>query len=154
MSENDNSVTMLIKQLNEGTPEAAEALWHRYFPQLMRVARQRLKGARYASADEEDVALSAFNSLCIGAQEGRFPQLSDRNSFWSLLVSITAHKSVDLIRHENRRKRGGSGTPDSDENQAREAVSLSGIAEQQADPEIAALVGEQFEILVKKLDDV
>lgn len=153
MSESDNSVTMLIQQLHAGTPEAAEQLWNRYFPQLLQVARNRLKGARYASADEEDVALSAFKSLCIGAQEGRFPHLSDRDSLWSLLVSITAHKSVDLIRRENRQKRGGTGAAkDGGERVPAEPVPLSSVEEQEADPEFAALIGEQFELLVSKLD--
>ena len=35
-----------------------------------------------APADEEDVALSAFDSLCRGAVEGRFPRLDDRNDLW------------------------------------------------------------------------
>jgi DNA-directed RNA polymerase specialized sigma24 family protein len=58
-------------------------------------------------ADEEDIALSAFNSLCLGARDGRFPALADRDSLWGLLVFITAQKAADWIAHERRKKRGG-----------------------------------------------
>ena len=33
-------------------------------------------------ADEEDVALSAFDSFCRGAEQGRFPRLDDRDDLW------------------------------------------------------------------------
>jgi DNA-directed RNA polymerase specialized sigma24 family protein len=58
-------------------------------------------------ADEEDVALSAFHSLCRGARRGRFPPLADRGGLWGLLVFITAQKAADQIAHERRKKRGG-----------------------------------------------
>jgi hypothetical protein len=58
-------------------------------------------------ADEEDIALSAFNSLCLGGRRGRFPDLRDRDSLWGLLVFITAQKAADWVVHERRQKRGG-----------------------------------------------
>jgi hypothetical protein len=50
-------------------------------------------------ADEEDVALSAFDSFCAGAERGRFPDLKDRDNLWALLVTITARKAADLAQH-------------------------------------------------------
>ena len=44
------------------------------------------------AADEEDVALSAFDSFCRGAEQGRFPQLDGRDDLWHLLVVITVRK--------------------------------------------------------------
>lgn len=75
------------------------------------LARRRLEGTARAAADEEDVALSAFRSFCLGAREGRFPQLQDSGSLWPLLMVITANKSVDLTRRNNRLRRaaGNSG---------------------------------------------
>jgi hypothetical protein len=58
-------------------------------------------------ADEDDIALSAFNSLCLGARRGRFVALADRDGLWGLLVFITAQKTADQIAHERRQKRGG-----------------------------------------------
>jgi DNA-directed RNA polymerase specialized sigma24 family protein len=71
------------------------------------LARKKLRAARRRAADEEDAALSAFDSFCRGAGRGRFPQLRDRNDLWRLLVVITARKAGDLAQHERRQKRGG-----------------------------------------------
>jgi hypothetical protein len=54
------------------------------------------------------VAVSAFDSFCRAAEGGRFPQLSDRNSLWRLLVVLTARKAAHLFHHETRLKRGGA----------------------------------------------
>src|SRR5262249_36797955 len=81
--------------------------WQRYFENLFNLARQKLHGAAQRMADQEDVALSAFDSFCRGAEQGRFPQLADRNDLWRLMVVITVRKAVDLRTHENRQKRGG-----------------------------------------------
>lgn len=144
------AVTLWIEQLKEGDAHAVEKLWGRYFAQLVELARSKLDRAPRAAADEEDVALSAFKSFCLGAQCGRFPRLTDRNSLWSLLVAITAHKCVDQIRHENRKKRrGASQTAD-----AQNIVEpISKLISEQPTPEFAALVGEQFELLLLRLNE-
>ncbi len=153
----DETITHWIEQLREGDSDASEQLWQRYFQQVVELARRRLEGARLAAADEEDVALSAFKSFCLGVHAGRFPRLSDRDTLWSLLVAITAHKSVDYIRHENRQKRGGYGVekpdPESSQRDRIELVPLSTIIQEQPTPEFAAQMGEQFKLLLSKLDD-
>jgi DNA-directed RNA polymerase specialized sigma24 family protein len=101
------SVSHWIQQLKSGEAAAAQPLWERYFGQLVRLARAKLEGHPRRTADEEDVALSAFASFCRGAEAGRFPQLSDRDNLWPLLVVLTARKASDLRRHESRQKRGG-----------------------------------------------
>jgi DNA-directed RNA polymerase specialized sigma24 family protein len=53
------------------------------------------------------VALSAFNSFCQGAIEGKFPDLGDRGELWRLLVIITARKASDHLRRECCQRRGG-----------------------------------------------
>src|SRR5262249_47371871 len=86
---------------------AAQPLWERYFRRLAGLARKKLHAARRREADEEDVALSAFDSLCRGAMHGRFPRLTDRHDLWSLLVVITVRKAYDLLAYENRRRPPG-----------------------------------------------
>src|SRR5262245_15997347 len=87
------SVTAWIASLKAGNAEAAEALWRRYFEALVRLARARLRGTSRAVADEEDAALSAFDSFCRGAACGRYPRLDDRDDLWRLLVVITERKA-------------------------------------------------------------
>jgi DNA-directed RNA polymerase specialized sigma24 family protein len=101
------SVTNWLVQLKAGEPASAQPLWERYFQRLVALARKKLRGARRREADEEDVALSALNSFCQGAMQGKFPQLSDRDDLWQLLVVITARKAIDLMEKQGRKKRGG-----------------------------------------------
>jgi DNA-directed RNA polymerase specialized sigma24 family protein len=101
------SVTHWVRELQAGNHLAAEKLWQGYFHRLVGLARAKLKNRPRRVADEEDVALSAFHSFCRGAEQGRFPQLSDRDDLWQLLVVITARKAADLVQQECRQKRGG-----------------------------------------------
>ncbi len=101
------SVTRVIQNLKQGESEAAVEVWDRFFQRLVSLARKRLGNAPRRLADEEDVALSVMETLIAGAAEGRFPQLSDRNELWKLLLVITRQKAVDQIRRELRDKRGG-----------------------------------------------
>ena len=103
-----NSVTHWLGQLKAGDPAAAGPLWERYFPKLVELARARLAGFPRRAADEEDVALSAFDSFCRDAAAGRLPRLDDRDDLWRVLLLITSQKALDLVRHESAAKRGGT----------------------------------------------
>jgi DNA-directed RNA polymerase specialized sigma24 family protein len=100
------SVTGWLDALKLGDNAAAYALWKRYFDELVRLARVRLRTASRAAADEEDVALSAFNSLCEGVRAGRFEQVGGRDDLWRLLATITLRKASDQLRMQRSRKRG------------------------------------------------
>lgn len=157
-------ITEWIDELKAGEEDAAEKLWQTYFSQIVQHARGKLAGAKRACADEEDVALSVFKSLCLGAEAGRFPKLTDRDSLWSLLMAIVSHKSTDLIRRENRRKRGGTGKACADaklggenkepggQKDPRQIIPLSKIIEQRPSPEFAAMISLQFEQLIERLE--
>ena len=104
-----DSVTHWLGRLQGGDQAAAQPLWECYFQRLVELAHKKLKGSHLAAANEEDMALSAFDSFCRGAAGGRFPQLGDRDDLWRLLVVMTARKVYHAQRDENRLKRGGSG---------------------------------------------
>ena|SRR5438874_619008 len=153
----EGSVTHWLCQLRAGDALAAQKLWECYFRQLVQLARQRLQGTPCRAADAEDVALSAFDSFCRGAEKGRFPQLLNRDSLWRLLVILTAHKIVDLRRHEARRKRGGTGhregaLPPSPPPADPEAI-LEQILSREPTPEFAAQVREECQRLLGLLKD-
>src|SRR5947209_3676484 len=97
------SVTHWIGQLKAGEAAAAQPLWEGYFQKMVQLARGKLQGLPRRAADEEDVALSAFDSFCRGAGAGRFPQLSDRDSLWPLPVE----RKLRMIR----KLWGEGGTP-------------------------------------------
>ena len=103
-----SSVTDWLQLLKRGDKQEAVAkLWKVYFERLVVIARNHLKTKSRAVADEEDVALSAFNSFVRAAQNGRFPRLDDRNDLWQVLFMLTSRKSIDLIAKQSTQKAGG-----------------------------------------------
>jgi DNA-directed RNA polymerase specialized sigma24 family protein len=152
-----DSVSHWIRQLKDGDPAAAQPLWERYFQRLVGLARKTLRSTPRRAADEEDVALSAFHSFCQGAQHGRFPQLTDRDDLWQLLVVITTRKAYRSIKHENRKKRGGgkvkgeSALPKADA--ATDEPDLAQIIGREPTPEFAAQAVEELQRLLASLGD-
>jgi DNA-directed RNA polymerase specialized sigma24 family protein len=144
VTESGGSVSGWLVQLKAGEEAAAQPLWERYFGRLVGLARARLRGAPRRAADEEDVALSAFDSFCRGAQEGRYPRLADRDDLWRLMVLITAHKVLDRLRHERRHKRGGGKTA---------AADLETLVGPEPSPEFAAEVADECRRLLGQLHD-
>jgi DNA-directed RNA polymerase specialized sigma24 family protein len=151
MTTADGSVTWWIERLKNGDPAAAQKLWEGYFQRMVELARFRLQGMPRRAADEEDVALSAFDSFCRGAGAGRYPQLGDRNSLWPLLVAITGHKAIDRMRHERRLKRGGPapgpGSP------AELEADLAQVIGREPTPDFALQVAEECQRLLDRLGD-
>jgi DNA-directed RNA polymerase specialized sigma24 family protein len=150
----EGSVSCWIELLKTGDQAAAQPLWERYFHRLVGLARTKLPDGRRRAADEEDVALSAFNSFCKGVEAGRFPQLMDRDDLWRLLITLTARKAFDQVRDENRLKRGGGAVLG---HSALNAAGNDGDSEferfvsQEPTPESAALVAEECCRLLDRL---
>jgi DNA-directed RNA polymerase specialized sigma24 family protein len=152
------SVTRWLGELKAGGREAAQALWDRYFQQLVVLARGRLRAvhAATADADEEDAALSAFDSFCAGAAQGRFPQLADRDDLWRLLVTITRRKALDHRERQRRQKRGGGrvrNEADLSGEGGSQAITLEQLAGGEPTPEFAALVAEEYRNRLAALPD-
>lgn len=144
------SVTRWYRELEQGNDDAASQLWNRFFGRIVRLAGRRLGSAPRQVSDEEDVALSAFKSLCRGIRDGRFPTLAGRDELWRLLIVITTRKVQDQITHERRLKRCARtpGPPVSldDETFAREAVS------HEPSPDLAVQMAETVEALLDGLE--
>jgi DNA-directed RNA polymerase specialized sigma24 family protein len=158
MSEKD-SVAVWIRQLAQGDEDAARHLWERYFHRLVGLARKKLRDFPRRAADEEDVALSAFTSFVRGAEAGRFPQLTDRDGLWPLLVVITARKACDLIEHQTRQKRQPTSGPVQGESafsSPKESKGPRGIEQilgREPTPEFANQVADEYEHLMDLLGD-
>jgi len=106
----EGSITHWIAEIKDGKSAGARGIWQRYFPRLVQLACEQIRGVPRGASDEEDVALSALDSFCRAARDGRFPNLADRDGLWRLLLQITVHKAMDLARHERRQRRGGGQT--------------------------------------------
>ena len=153
----DGSVTHWIHEIKGGNPEVAQDLWQRYFDQMVRLARTQMQAGRRRVADEEDVAVSVFESFCRAAEKGRFPDLADRDTLWRLLVKMTSRKVIDRRRHDGRLRRGGgretgeSAMPGALDRDG--AHMMSDVIGTEPTPEFIAIITEQFERLIGSLSD-
>jgi DNA-directed RNA polymerase specialized sigma24 family protein len=150
----EGSVTRWLGQLQAGDPAAAEQLWQRYFQRLVELARKKLRGSPRRVADEEDVALSAFDSFCRRAGQGRFPQLNDRDSLWRLLVLLTTRKASHQRRDQCRQKRGGGAAIHNEScGEDEDRSVLEQILSREPTPEFAAQMAEECQRLLRSLED-
>jgi DNA-directed RNA polymerase specialized sigma24 family protein len=156
MDPSDSTLLRLLKTAN--SPAVAQEIWARYFHRLASLARGKLRERTRRVVDEEDVALSAFNSFFRGVEQGRFPRLEDGDDLWQVLMLLTDRKAVDVLRRQSAAKRGGGevrgdsvfvnadGSPD--------PQGLEKFADSEPSPEMVALFAEQCETLMTRLDDV
>jgi RNA polymerase sigma factor (sigma-70 family) len=148
------SVTRWFGPVREADSLATDALWKRYYPQLVRLARKQLGVFPRRAADEEDVALSAIYRFFSAAREDRFPDLADRYDLWRLLLWMTTCKVVDLKRREARQCRGGGrvkgesalGSPE-------DPATVAKIIGKAPTPEFVATMKEQCRRLLERLPD-
>jgi DNA-directed RNA polymerase specialized sigma24 family protein len=155
MVDSQESVSFWIARLKTGDEEAAQRIWERFYSRLASFCRGRIPDAIRRVSDEEDVALSALAQLFDGAAEGRFPQLSDRDDLWRLLLAIATRKISRRVQWYGRQKRGSD----------REATRLRGadrdahneavdqVADDEPTPETAVLMADACEALMKRLPD-
>ena len=155
--EGPGSVTNWIAQLKAGDPDAVQPLWENYFERLVTRTRRKLAGAPRRSADEEDVALSAFDSFCRAAAQGRFPKLNDRDDLWQLLVVLADRKASDLVHYERRQRRGGGKTLDEaaleQGNSSQQSPGIGQLVRQEPSPAFAVQVAEEYRRLLNLLGD-
>jgi RNA polymerase sigma factor (sigma-70 family) len=147
------SVTAWIDQLRAGDRDAAQHLWQRYYLHLVALARKKLRDAPRGMADEEDVALSALDSFFRAAEQGRFPRLQDRDDLWRLLFVITKRKAIDLVNHEKSQKCGGGKVRHEGSLGGESTAPFDKVAALEPTPEHAALVAEEFRLLLDALKD-
>jgi DNA-directed RNA polymerase specialized sigma24 family protein len=148
------SVSCWISELKAGHRAAANPLWQRYFEQLVDRARRKLRGMPRRAADEEDVALSAFDNFCRAAEQGRFPDLADRNDLWQILLMLTDRRAMRLMRSERRKKRGGGKVVNETacQDSSAEGGPLTRIPDPEPSPAFAAVFAEECQRLLRLLD--
>lgn len=148
----ENSASELsawYQSLREGGSRATHELWHMYFERMVRVARRKLVGAHRLEGDEEDIALSAFKSFCLGFQIGKFQQHGDPENLWPLLVTLTLNKAIDHVRRSKRLKRGGGGEGEGTD----AAISRwTELVSREPAPELQVAAEDSFQQLLDMLD--
>ena len=97
------SITRLIRAMQDGRSSAVGPLFEVYFDRLIRLARKRLANLPGMAGYEEDVALRAFHSLWQRVRDTARPvRLGNRDDLWRLLAMRTISRTIDLIRRHKR----------------------------------------------------
>jgi RNA polymerase sigma factor (sigma-70 family) len=143
-----------ISLLRTGNHAAAQRLWELYYTRLVNLARKKLRRLPRRVADEEDLALSAFESFFQAVQEGRYPQLREKD-IWPLLVLITARHVLEVRQSTGQQKRGHRPDP-SDSTILNRAWSdmemdLEQIVGHEPSPAFAAQLAEECQRLLERL---
>ena len=149
---NEPSSAALISKLRDGDEEAAKLLWDHFFSQLLVLTRGRLQPSSRAMSDEEDIVVSAMKSFCIGLRDGRFPELSNRESLWRLLLTITLRKIADKKNYDRRSKRDISKLQSSSSVGSEQEADVNDFISREPNPEIAAECAEQIGRLLESLE--
>lgn len=151
------SITRNIASLRSGDSEAASALWEKCFPKVVALAKQQFSLLRPRTADEEDIALSVFDTLFRGVSEGRFSSLVNRNDLWCLLIAIVKQKAVSLKRRETRKKRGGGAVVHETDLVSGDSYDQSMFLDETSSldptPEFLVALAEQHRVLMDSLRD-
>jgi len=153
MSESSGSVSRWIRELENGSPSAAQQLWNRYFHRLTLIAEKEAKCWQGKPIESEDVAASVFESLWRGAQAGRFEGVSNRGQLWWLLLALTRRKLISHLRRSRAAKRGGGKQPqslDADDGPDIRGTLISNVPS----PENAVILKEEFARLMDLLGNV
>jgi RNA polymerase sigma factor (sigma-70 family) len=149
----DDDVTAWIEGLRHDDSIATKKLWEHYYQQLLQLAGRRLPNNMRREFDEEDVALSAIDSLCRGVAKGRFPDLSDRDCLWALLIVITKRKCRSRVRRHTAQKRGGGKVQGESAFNGELGGSIAEEIGKEPTPEFAAQMTEEVARLLDMLTD-
>lgn len=105
----DDTVSRYLKEFKQGQIEASEQLVCKYWPRVVAAASMQLNASSLRILDGEDVAVSVFAYLFQEFEECKFSheEMSDRNDLWRHLSRLIASKSIDFLRRERAKKRGG-----------------------------------------------
>ena len=106
--------------------------------------RRKLYGQNRAVSDEEDIVLSVFESFYDAAENGRFPDLSDRDDLWQLLLRMSGRKVIDKRRRDRRQRRGGEVRVHS-LNELRDGESVIDAIGDEPSPEMVLMMQESVE---------
>jgi DNA-directed RNA polymerase specialized sigma24 family protein len=147
------SIDELFVRLKSGEAQAAQVLWDEYSVALLNLAKKRLGKFPLAMTDEEDVALSVFGSICRGAAEGRFTDITTRDELWWLLLRITKQKAVNHIRRELAVKRRGKQPAEVQNGDSGSRFCVEDLVSRAPTPDFLLALEEEYSRLMRSLRD-
>lgn len=152
--DDEGSVTRIIRKMQKGDAEEADVLWDRFYTRLTKLVRNRLSLQNKSLADEEDVALQSLSELFKGLLEGKYPGLDNRESTWSLLVTVAARNVVDEVNKEQRLKRGGGNVlRETEVGALDETAFLDNLPSDVNTPDVQVMITERCAEMLESLGD-
>jgi RNA polymerase sigma factor (sigma-70 family) len=137
--EANQSITRLIRAVQEGSSSAARPLLAAYFDRLVQLASKRLRNLPGLGGYDEDLALRSFHSVYQRLRDPARPlDMAGRDDLWRLLATRTISRAIDLIR----RHRPGEVPGDQDVTQ---------LLTREPTPEEAAEVADECQRLLDAL---
>ncbi|MFG0261180.1 MAG: ECF-type sigma factor, partial [Novipirellula sp. JB048] len=88
MDESGNQFLELLEKVRIGDEAATATLWNDYYQSLVRLAARRMPANLRRAADEEDIAIAAFQSFIAGVRRDQFPDLRGPENLWGLLITL------------------------------------------------------------------
>jgi RNA polymerase sigma factor (sigma-70 family) len=139
--EASQSITRLIRAVQDGSSSAVRPLLAAYFDRLVRLASTRLRNMPGLGGYDEDLALRSFHSVYERLRDPARPlDLAGRDDLWRLLAVRTISRAIDLIR----RHRPGE-VPGDDE--------VAQLLAREPTPEEAAEVADECRRLLDSLEE-
>lgn len=160
MTPADSSIVQVIALAGQGDAQAQQRIWDQYFPQLVRLAQQRMHENFHRIGDGEDVALSVLNSFFQQIQKVSLPDVRGGDDLWRLLSRMTQRKAIDWIRFQQRHKRRvlgesaiGVGNLEAFQNSPADNRPMADIVSAELEPQLAVMLIENCEWLMARLPE-
>jgi RNA polymerase sigma factor (sigma-70 family) len=139
--EASQSITRLIRAVQDGSSSAVRPLLAAYFDRLVHLAGKRLQNLPGLAGYDEDLALRSFHSVYQRLRDPTRPlDLAGRDDLWRLLATRTISRAIDLIR----RHRPGEAPGEQD---------VTGLLAREPTPEEAAEVADECRRLLDALPE-
>lgn len=158
----DDSIVQVIVLAGQGDTQAQQKIWDRYFPQLVRLAQQRIQQNFHRIGDGEDVALSVLRSFFRQIEAISLPDVRGGDDLWRLLSRMTQRKAIDWIRFQQRQKRCALGesavglrnNTGISKEVAADARPMADVVSDELEPQMAVMLIENCELLMAQLPEV
>jgi RNA polymerase sigma factor (sigma-70 family) len=140
-SEASQSITRLMRAVQDGSSSAVRPLLEAYFDRLVRLASKRLQNMPGLGCYDEDLALRSFHSVYRRLRDPARPlELADRDDLWRLLATRTISRAIDLIRRHRPAEVPGE-------------LDVTHLLNREPTPEEAAEVADECRRLLDSLQD-
>ena len=103
---NDEEFEKLLDAMQKREEWAFDTFFKTYYDQLVQYAKKKIGSFPLRTLDEEDLALSAMNSLFNCLRENRL-EAQSAVELWQILLAITKRKLINLREQQHTAKRGG-----------------------------------------------